>query len=629
MTRKPTSTMLLPLPRKSYDLLHIGTNAKDERLSVNYAQRAAHMHVIGRTGSGKSRFLAGLLKQDIIANRGLCLLDPHGELVEYLLSWMTWDSIGKLVAETKPIRLITLDDPTTTFCFNPLAINHPEEAHGASSIVVDAFTKIYGGDNPTDTPLIKDVMGVICKVLALQGLPLAAAESFLDISQIEVRHMIADNTPDPYLRARAMQFAEMNAREYREAVESTTRRFNSFFEIPLFRRIFSSTENTIDFRSAIENGDMLLFDLRKRSKRFGDLERNAFGQFIVNYITATVQERDTLPKPRPFNLYIDEVQNFVSPDIGNVLEECRKYGLFLTLAHQHLQQLLDAGEGIYHGVMSCSLLKTVFQTTFHDAHILCDELFADEIDFEKVKESLTAPQVIGHRLRTLQGGSRGETTGTNEVEALTETDTRARGLTNSTGRGGGSTSGAGSVASEGMVSGIDSGFLSSGAGDALSMNTGSGLSNFDANSESWQEMQGETDMEGKALGRGTAKGRSEQSSWSENWSQTLEPIIKMVASQTHGLEEQRYALARRISTLPQRTAYFGIAGRGIMKIQSLPNPDMPAMPLAQAKLVQKLTQNTPFVIPVEAGETAAQNLRLQLGLAVPEVESDDDELPEL
>lgn len=621
--------MLLPLPRKSDDLLHIGTNAKNERLSVNYAQRAAHMHVIGRTGSGKSRFLAGLLKQDIIANRGLCLLDPHGELVEYLLSWMTWDSIGKLVADTKPIRLITLDDPGTTFCFNPLAIDHPEEAHGAASIVVDAFTKIYGGDNPTDTPLIKDVMGVICKVLALQGLPLAAAESFLDISQIEVRHMIADNTPDPYLRARALQFAEMNARDYRDAVESTTRRFNSFFEIPLFRRIFSSTENTIDFRGAIENGDMLLFDLRKRSKRFGDLERNAFGQFIVNYITATVQERETLPKPRPFNLYVDEVQNFVSPDIGNVLEECRKYGLFLTLAHQHLQQLLDAGEGIYHGVMSCSLLKAVFQTTFHDAHILCDELFAHEIDFEKVKDSITSPQVIGHRLRRLQGGSRGETFGTNEVDIESETESRARGQINSSGRGGGSTSGVGTVANEGMVTGVDGGFLSDGASDPLSMSSGSGLSNFDASSENWNESFGETDMEGRALGRGRAKGTSEQTSWSDSWSEALEPIIKMVATQTYSLEEQRYALARRISTQPGRSAYFGIAGRGIAHIKSLPNPDMPHMPLAQAKLVERLTQNTPYVIPSEVGDRVAQDLRLKLGLEIAEIEGGDDELPEL
>lgn len=621
--------MLPLLPRKPDDLLHIGTNAKDERISISYAQRAAHMHVIGKTGSGKSRFLAGLLKQDMIANRGLCLLDPHGELVEYLLSWMTWDSVGKLVAETKPIRLVTLDDPDTTFCFNPLAIDHPEEAHGAASIVVDAFTKIYGGDNPTDTPLIKDVMGVICKVLALQGLPLAAAESFLDISQIEVRHMIADNTPDPYLRARAMQFAEMNAREYREAVESTTRRFNSFFEIPLFRRIFSSTENTINFRDAIEGGDMLLFDLRKRSKRFGDLERNAFGQFIVNYITATVQERETLPKPRPFNLYIDEVQNFVSPDIGNVLEECRKYGLFLTLAHQHLQQLLDAGEGIYHGVMSCSLLKAVFQTTFHDAHILCDELFAHEIDFEKVKESITSPQVVGHRLRLLKAGGQTQAIGTNEVDIESETESSARGLINSSGRGGGNMSGGGVVSNEGMVSGVDEGFLSSGAGDPLSMNTGSGLTNFDASSENWNESFGETDLEGRAQGRGKAKGSSEQTSWSDNWSEALEPIIKMVATQTYSLEEQRYNLARRISTLPQRAAYFGVAGRGVAQIKSLANPDMPAMPLAQKKLVSALRHNTPFVVSSEVGNRVAQDLRIRLGLEIAEIEGGDDELPEL
>ena len=76
--------------------------------------------------------------------------------------------------------------------------------------------------------------------------------------------------------------------------------------------------------------------------------------------------------------------------------------------------------------------------------------------------------------------------------------------------------------------------------------------------------------------------------------------------------------------VPQRAAYFGVA-----RLKFLPNPDMPAMPLAQTKLVPALRQSTPFVVPFEVGNSVAQNLRIRLGLDIAEIKDGDDELPEL
>jgi hypothetical protein len=42
---------------------------------------------------------------------------------------------------------------------------------------------------------------------------------------------------------------------------------------------------------------------------------------------------------RPFYVHIDEFQNFTTLSLVNMMAELRKYGLGLTLAHQHLHQL--------------------------------------------------------------------------------------------------------------------------------------------------------------------------------------------------------------------------------------------------------------------------------------------------
>jgi putative protein kinase ArgK-like GTPase of G3E family len=36
------------------------------------------MHIVGTTGKGKSKLLEHLIFQDVVAGRGVALIDPHG-----------------------------------------------------------------------------------------------------------------------------------------------------------------------------------------------------------------------------------------------------------------------------------------------------------------------------------------------------------------------------------------------------------------------------------------------------------------------------------------------------------------------------------------------------------------------
>ena len=64
------------------------TNFHDHRqvFGTRQADRRAHMNIIGKTDAGKSTLLETLIRQDMEANQGLALLDPHGDLVEHVLA---------------------------------------------------------------------------------------------------------------------------------------------------------------------------------------------------------------------------------------------------------------------------------------------------------------------------------------------------------------------------------------------------------------------------------------------------------------------------------------------------------------------------------------------------------------
>jgi len=61
---------------------HLG-NVAQATLSIQ--QRLRHMHVIGATGTGKSNFMLSSIVQDIQLGNGICVLDPHGDLVDKVI----------------------------------------------------------------------------------------------------------------------------------------------------------------------------------------------------------------------------------------------------------------------------------------------------------------------------------------------------------------------------------------------------------------------------------------------------------------------------------------------------------------------------------------------------------------
>jgi hypothetical protein len=69
--------------------IFLGTDLDGQDVYLDPKTRAEHMHVMGSTGEGKSKFLEHMIRQDIINGDGLCLIDPHGSLYDNIVKWIT------------------------------------------------------------------------------------------------------------------------------------------------------------------------------------------------------------------------------------------------------------------------------------------------------------------------------------------------------------------------------------------------------------------------------------------------------------------------------------------------------------------------------------------------------------
>lgn len=134
-------------------------------------RRSTHMHVIGGPGMGKTKFLEHMIREDVLAGHGLCLIDPHGELYHSIVDWCASKNI-------KRFRNIHIIDPSLTTWrtgFNPLA-HYPNERplHRVDSML-EALAQVWGGEDSMNTPSIRSALRAVLKVLIDHKYTLAEA----------------------------------------------------------------------------------------------------------------------------------------------------------------------------------------------------------------------------------------------------------------------------------------------------------------------------------------------------------------------------------------------------------------------------------------------------------------------
>lgn len=473
---------------------------------ISPRDRSTHMQIIGSTGEGKSKFMEHLLREDIINNNGLCLIDPHGYLYNDIVTWCeTKRFLGR-----KKIILFDPSEEDWTFGFNPLKVSSRDLAFHVDGMV-KACAKVWGGENTDRTPLLKRCLRIVFHALAEKQLSLAEALHLIDPNEQELRRYLTYNIGDPVIRKQWAYFNGLSPRNFSEEFSSTVNRMMEFLSSPIIRAIIGQIRETIDFRQIMDEGYTLLVNLAP-TNRLSDDNARLLGSLIVNDLFMNCRGR---PKDsKPFYLYIDECGLFINEDIRRILDEGRKFGLHLILAHQTLGQLRKAGEDIYDSVMGDAKTKVIFGgLSAENARIIAEQIFLGELDFEEAKTTLNKPVVVAYIKTWLQNHTEGRSS--------------SQGQSQGTSRGSGTTT----VMSEGEAVTPSQQFLGD---DHVVMTTNTSI----GSTSSYTESEGSFASESESESRGE--------------SEAFVPELEDRPSQVFSIEEQIYkAMALMVNQATQ------------------------------------------------------------------------------
>jgi hypothetical protein len=85
------------------------------------------------------------------------------------------------------------------------------------------------------------------------------------------------------------------------------------------RNIIGQSKSAFDFRKVMDEGKILLINLSKG--RLGEENSNFLGLTLIPKILVAAMSRQEIPEDqrRDFFLYVDEFQNFATPDFATIL----------------------------------------------------------------------------------------------------------------------------------------------------------------------------------------------------------------------------------------------------------------------------------------------------------------------
>ncbi len=320
------------LPKEGILLGHNVYRGEQREIHITRNDRTRHMYIIGKSGTGKSALISYMARQDIANGEGVCVVDPHGDLIEDILHYIPKE-------RAKDVIVFNPADLERPMGLNILEADTPVQMDLASSQATEIFIKLFGDE--IFGPRIQHYFRNACLTLM--------EDKEEGATLVDVPRMFTD---DAFMRYKVSkiknpvvksfwvhEYAHTADRERQEMIPYFSAKFGPFITNSIMRNTIGQTKSAFDFREVMDKQKILLINLSKG--KIGDLNTQLLGLVLVARIQMAAMARADMPENerKDFYLYVDEFQNFATDSFCEILSEARKYHLALIMAHQYINQL--------------------------------------------------------------------------------------------------------------------------------------------------------------------------------------------------------------------------------------------------------------------------------------------------
>ena len=346
---------------------------------IGESDRMRHTYVIGATGTGKSQLLVKMMYQDLRAGRGFCFIDPHD----------TFAYVMQLIPPERAEDVIYFSpgDVNRPMGLNLLEAQTEDQKHFISSAIINLMYKLF---DPYKTGIVGPrfehaIRNAMLTVMSEPG------NTFVEVVRCltDARFVqeLLPKVQDPIVRRYwTDQISQTSDFHKSEVLDYIVSKFGRFVTNKMIRNIIGQSKSAFDFRKVMDEGKILIINLAKG--QIGEENSNFLGLVLVPKILMAAMSRSDVPEEqrRNYYLYVDEFQNFATPDFAQILSESRKFHLGLCVANQFIGQMDEEVKNAVFGnvgtkiafrvgVTDAQYLTHEFQPTFSESDLLNIEAY--------------------------------------------------------------------------------------------------------------------------------------------------------------------------------------------------------------------------------------------------------------
>lgn len=297
---------------------------------IKDADRLHHVYAIGKTGAGKSTLLMNMAISDIQKGKGCCVIDPHGDIADSLLNYVSKKRIPEVI-------YFNATNASHPIAFNPIHDIPPQHWHIVAANLLQTFKRIWADSwGPRLEYILHHcLLTLLCypKATLLDIQPLLTNKVF--------REEVLMYVNEVHLKTFWYSEYDKYPPTFRtEAISPVLNKMGVFISNPVLRNIVGQ-QGSIDIQDIVENGKILLCNFSKGA--VGEEVSSLLGSILLSAIQQAALQRSSQPEENrnPFFCYVDEAHSYIGSNaFESILSECRKFGLSLFLTHQYLEQLL-------------------------------------------------------------------------------------------------------------------------------------------------------------------------------------------------------------------------------------------------------------------------------------------------
>lgn len=307
------------------------TNWRDSNkpFFIKDSDRFGHIYVLGKTGVGKSTLLLNMAISDIEKGKGLCVIDPHSDVVSTLLDCIPKQRIADVVY------------------FNPLDNKYPIGFNPLKSVSAQFHSLVVSGLIAVFKKIWADSWGVRMEyilrfsILTLLEYPNA---TLLDINPLLTNQAFRKEVLSHVQNEHTLSFWNNEFDKYTkshraEAIAPVLNKAGVFHTNETLRMVFGQTQQKFRISHIMDTSKIMLVNLSKGE--IGEDIAGLIGSMLITSFQLATSYRASQPESMRagFTLYIDEAHSFLTLSFVDILAEARKYKLSLFLSHQYIDQL--------------------------------------------------------------------------------------------------------------------------------------------------------------------------------------------------------------------------------------------------------------------------------------------------